>query len=478
MASEPVYEPLPVDAPQYLNFYVKSIEFEGLQRTNSKLLHQALTDCYYARDLSELSRALTLAFDKFNRLNIFKEVAVVIDQAGEPGAEPNASGSWSPSLDRPQEIKLIFKVKEKRMNIKTGTEFRRRDVAWNFGGSFYNIFGNAEVLDLSTSIGASSSVPFSVNFVKPMGGDPDRLFIVNACNVKENFLNGCNWKNDIRAASAAFQVFDRLKGRHELKYLAEWRRLYDLKSGSSHIIRDQAGASLKSSLIHTWSKSTRDDTMLPTSGRFMRLVTEIAGAGGLGNQSFCKGELFFQNNWTPSWTRPFIPITLSQSFKFGHAVPIGQSSFIPISDRFFMGGPTSIRGFVLNSLGPRQFSDALGGTTIAELGFQISFPIFQRAANFARGHLFLNAGVLGEPNLIETLSEGLTSVRKHKSLLPLITSPALQATLNPNVSVGAGLMFKMAESARLEFNFTMPLIKQPDVHVERGIQVGIGMEFL
>jgi outer membrane protein insertion porin family len=252
-----------------------------------------------------------------------------------------------------------------------------------------------------------------------------------------------------------------LIGRHEFKYLAEIRRLFDVKSGASHVIRDQAGKSFKSSLIHSWNWCTRDSPVFPTRGNLVKISNEMAGFGG-GESKFFKSELTLQNNFTRGI------FTLTETFKMGYALPFDKRSCpVPLFDRFQMGGPTSLRGFSTNSLGPRQFTDSLGGTFLIESGLQCSFPIIKSAANFARAHLFLNAGLLSDQSLCSTLSKSI----KESSLLPW-------NGMNPNISVGGGLMFKMAESARLELNFSVPLLTQNGIIPNRGVQVGIGMEFL
>jgi hypothetical protein len=138
--------------------YVKTLEFEGLNRTKENFIHFVLADCYYARDLQELSHRLNTAFQRLDRLNLFKDVAVVIDKAegGKDDAEPFSL------FDRPHEIRLLFKVKEKKWNIRTGTEFRRKDLVWNFGSVFFNLFGRAETLEIDTNLGANSATPFNV----------------------------------------------------------------------------------------------------------------------------------------------------------------------------------------------------------------------------------------------------------------------------------------------------------------------------
>lgn len=292
-----------------------------------------------------------------------------------------------------------------------------------------------------------------MNFTKPLNGDPDKIFFLNSAKFKENFLNHCKWRQEVQSFSAGLQFKDSKGGNHEIKYMAEFRRLFDIQSGASHVIRDQAGKSIKSSLIHSWNLSTRDSAVFPNSGHLVRISNELAGLGG--DSKFFKSELTLQNNWTKGI------FTLTKTFKLGHSITLTESGQVPIFDKFQMGGPTSLRGFSVNSLGPRQFTDSLGGTSLVETGMQISFPFIKSAANFARAHLFLNAGLLAD-------AQGISNCLKTKSI----------RTMNPNVSVGGGLMFKMAESARLELNFSVPLLYQQGAVPNRGVQIGIGMEFL
>lgn len=314
---------------------------------------------------------------------------------------------------------------------------------------------------------------FQVNFSKPLSSDSSRTFVLNVANFRENFLNNCKWRQESRSLSAAYQIQPDgpNAGRHEFKYVAEWRHLFDVQSGASHVIRDQAGHSLKSSLIHSWTRSTRDDSMLPTRGHLARLVSEFAGLGG--DSTFLKSETVLQGSWTPTLTRLF---TLTGTLKLGHIVPLAETRRILLADRLQMGGPTSIRGFALNSLGPRQFSDALGGTSLAEGGLQVSFPFLQSASHFARAHMFVNAGVLGELDVSKMAGDVAHAMRTRS--LKDVNRTAWLDKLHPNVSIGGGFMFKMAESARLELNLVLPILTQHGVESSRGVQVGIGMEFL
>ena len=297
-------------------------------------------------------------------------------------------------------------------------------------------------------------------------------------------MNHCKWRQDTLSLSVAFQLQNSSRenkskngfglgiGRHEFKYLAEFRHLFDVQSGASHVIRDQAGHSIKSSILHSWNLSNRDSAVLPTKGYLVRISNELAGFGG--SEQFLKSEWTLQNNWTPiKFTKGLL--TFTNTFRIGHSLPLNpRGKTISFPDRFQMGGSTSLRGFAVNSLGPRQFSDAIGGTSLIETGLQISFPIIKSAANFARGHLFINSGLLSDKNIYSTILQTF----KERTSKPLYNNSILAEALNPNVSIGGGFMFKMTESSRIELNFSVPILSQNGIEVNRGIQVGIGMEFL
>ena len=72
---------------------------------------------------------------------------------------------------------------------------------------------------------------------------------------------------------------------------------------------------------------------------------------------------------------------------------------IPIFERFFLGGPNTVRGFRFRGLGPHFKKDALGGTAAWYGNFEYVFPIFQK---FIRGVFFFDYGNLAkEPSVFE-----------------------------------------------------------------------------
>src|SRR5208282_647468 len=86
-----------------------------------------------------------------------------------------------------------------------------------------------------------------------------------------------------------------------------------------------------------------------------------------------------------------------RSFRFGVQTPYGNtlSDQIPLPERFFAGGGTTLRGFGLNQAGPR---DPLTGFPIGGLGMlvfnqQLQFPMrLPWIGNRVSGAIFYDAG--------------------------------------------------------------------------------------
>lgn len=94
----------------------------------------------------------------------------------------------------------------------------------------------------------------------------------------------------------------------------------------------------------------------------------------------------------------------------GVGLPFGNSSVLPYSKQFFSGGPSSIRAFQINSLGPgNYFQDTnkqgflqLGGDVKLEMNAEYRFNIF----SYFKGAVFVDAGNVwlleSNPSLIGT----------------------------------------------------------------------------
>jgi len=216
-------------------------------------------------------------------------------------------------------------------------------------------------------------------------------------------------------------------------------------------MRECAGQTLKSALSYTYLLDNRDDRFMATRGYYAKMFNEYAGLGG--DASFYKGELEGQIS------RPIVDgVSLSLAARTG--ILWGLSKPTLFVDRFQLGGPTSVRAFRANSMGPRDGSDSLGGDLHWSAGASIISNIPTKPHWPVKTHAWVNAGRLDAIDKSQPLAD---NVRR--------------TLTNPSISAGVGLIYRF-DPVRVEVNFGVPLVASKSDGSRRGIQVGMGLEFL
>lgn len=175
-------------------------------------------------------------------------------------------------------------------------------------------------------------------------------------------------------------------------------------------------------------------------------------------------------------------------------------------DRYHLGGPTSVRHFRLNSLGPKDVGDHLGGDAYYALGASLLTPfrvpaLWRNGATRAteggswwsnenlKGHVWLNAGKLigtGTPFRAGLLSLSISSLPFLCVLISFVRTLAnahagqpfssLVSTL-PSTTVGLGLVYRHS-LVRVEANLGVPLVQTRGEGGVKGFQFGLGLSFL
>jgi len=189
---------------------------------------------------------------------------------------------------------------------------------------------------------------------------------------------------------------------------------------------------------------------------------ELAGLGG--DTAFYKAEGGLQAS------RVLLPgVLLSLGARAGVLRPLGgdgSASAPTLSDRFQLGGPTNLRMFRANSLGPRDGTDSLGGDLFWTAGASIITHLPYKPLWPVKAHAFLNAGQLES-----------VSWRAGSGSSASLRSSVAAALTKPSVSAGVGLIY-LFDPVRVELNFGVPLAARASDGVRKGVQVGIGLEFL
>lgn len=136
------------------------------------------------------------------------------------------------------------------------------------------------------------------------------------------------------------------------------RTLTDLSPVASLSVREEAGTSTLTALTHTIDTDTRDSAVGPTTGWRAGLTTTLAGVlRRLGDVRHARVEADAQGHVPVGASG----ITASLAVRAGAAVPWGGDPAVRLADRFYLGGPASLRGFAVRGVGPVDGHDALGG---------------------------------------------------------------------------------------------------------------------
>jgi outer membrane protein assembly complex protein YaeT len=149
-----------------------------------------------------------------------------------------------------------------------------------------------------------------------------------------------------------------------------------------------------------WVRDRRDNAADPAAGSFNTFDIDLASTAIASAASFVRAT--YQNS---TYTHLGPRLVFARSARIGieepfagstgAAIPLVQQSVIPLPERFFAGGGTTLRGFGLNQAGPR---DPVTGFPVGGLGMlifnqQLEFPMrLPLIGNRVSGGFFYDAG--------------------------------------------------------------------------------------
>jgi outer membrane protein insertion porin family len=166
-------------------------------------------------------------------------------------------------------------------------------------------------------------------------------------------------------------------------------------------ISSQLGYHLESSLGASLAYDTRNSVKLPDKGQRTSLTAQMTGGPLGGNETFYKLELT-----SARYFRGFLPgHVLEIGARTGVAQALGSSPDVPFFERYYLGGPRSLRGFKYNYVSPRQhipnsqfvyYDEPVGGDTYWMATAEYSIPIFEQERGIGvRFAMFYDIGSVG-----------------------------------------------------------------------------------
>ncbi|MGH7263091.1 MAG: outer membrane protein assembly factor BamA, partial [Candidatus Rokuibacteriota bacterium] len=157
--------------------------------------------------------------------------------------------------------------------------------------------------------------------------------------------------------------------RWNLTYKLTQDRISDIDNTASSELESQKGTTVTSLVEGAVTRDTRDNVFVTTKGSRASLIVDIAGLGG--------DNKFMKTVAEVSYFHPVIWGTvLAGRLEGGYGFGFGDNDF-PLFERFYLGGPNSMRGFKLRTISPVDDSGAkIGGTSEVLLNIEYLIPLF------------------------------------------------------------------------------------------------------
>jgi outer membrane protein insertion porin family len=157
--------------------------------------------------------------------------------------------------------------------------------------------------------------------------------------------------------------------RWNLSYRLTRDRISDVTDDASDALRREKGNHVTSLVEGAVSRDTRDNVFVPTKGSLASLTLDVAGLGG--------DSKFMKTVGNISYFQPVVWGTvLAGRVEGGYGFGFGDND-LPLFERFYLGGPNSVRSRKLRQISPVDDSGArIGGTSEALVNVEYIIPLF------------------------------------------------------------------------------------------------------
>ncbi|WP_289042178.1 outer membrane protein assembly factor BamA [uncultured Aliiroseovarius sp.] len=253
-----------------------------------------------------------------------------------------------------------------------------------------NFLGRGQFISASFQ-GSSDTSSFSFKFAEPNFLDRDLELGFEVYYQETEFANSFyNTQSLAFRPSIAFPINEYT--RLGLRVFGDGAEITDVDPDSSQVLKDEAarGQQIGAGIGFTLSYDTRRTGLDPNRGYLLQFDGDVGGVGS--DYEYVRATALAQAQ-TKVWNDQ---VTLTATVEGGiiEGLDGGTSR---ITDRFRLG-PSKLRGFSTNGLGPRDLTagneDTLGGNKFAVARLEAQFPIGLPEEYGITGGVFADAGTL------------------------------------------------------------------------------------
>lgn len=286
--------------------------------------------------------------------------------------------------DDPRKVNIDLGVEEKPTGtFAVGAGYSTAEKVIVSGSvSEENFLGTGRKVVLEAAL-SSYTNEFRLSYLEPYIFDKKLSVGTSLYNFKR-YMDTYDYKRVGGNVSLIKPLTDDVKG--TVMYRLENIDVTNVTTDASTYIKQQSGSSLTSSMTFSLTKNTIDDIMNPTKGINSGISTEIAG-GPLGADNKFWSLTGFYGRYFP------ISFWDSSFFVKGTAGTIRGygGDEVPITEKYYVGGLNSIRGFRYGEAGPMDENDEpIGAKNQLYFNFEWIFPIYKPAG--VKGVLFTDTG--------------------------------------------------------------------------------------
>ena len=247
-----------------------------------------------------------------------------------------------------------------------------------------NLFGNGHRVNLTASL-SSIRTNFNLGLTEPRLFDSEILLGIDAFNQDQNFLSF----NSL-TSGAGFRFGKNIS---EYENLGIGYRFENVEvsgvsaANATTFLRNQTRTT--SRVSPTYVYDSRDNFLNPSQGWRHMLRFDLAGLGGL---------KFTRSRYDITYYRPL----LGKLVGAGHARVNFAEGYdgdtLPVFERYFMGGPTTLRGFTIQDIGPKDLTgNPVGGSKALLLNLELQYPFTKSIRGFVfydRGNVYGNGPIM------------------------------------------------------------------------------------
>ena len=354
-------------------FYVESINVEGNTKTKSRVIIRELA--LSPGDVFDLRR-MDVSERRLKNIGFFDDVRLNPEPTNIPGRKDlgitvregrTGSFTFGAGFGSVESFVMYFEVLQSNFDL------------FNWRSGFQ---GDGQKFRFRASAGTTSNQVL-IAFEEPWLFEQRLAFGVEIYRTESDY-NSADY-NELRTGFELYlrrRLFELVEAR--LSYRLELVDIFDVAGtpgvddpGVADVFEEGEGEDLVSMVGLTFLRDTRETLVFTRKGNRSSLKFEYAGIGGDINYYKMEGR-----------TAQFIPTfdayeqSLSIIARAGNVSPFGQSDIVPFYDRFYLGGPDTLRGFDYREVGDRDDDDlneSVGGNSYAlvslEYGFRIAEPL-------------------------------------------------------------------------------------------------------